>query len=167
MKRLPTYSASLIILFCSCSTKQQDERLCENQVYLTTTLTHSFLAKNRGHGLIIFRTYKGNKTNQYVIDVKEEVYTLNNDSIEYLQTIPLLKKNPSAYVRQLDSKLNSIGIREYDGEPDGLGTLLKLYMSSGNVIFKAESVEKITYPETLKVLKESKKICGDWYISPE
>lgn len=167
MKKESVCSFLLIIFLSNCSARQRDESVCENQDYLTKTLLHSFLAKNRGNSLIIFRTYKGEKVNQYVVSAGKNSYTFKSDSIEYFQNIEALRNDATAYVKELDEKLTAIGIKEYDGEPDSLGTLIKLYMKNGDVILKSENIQHINYPETLKVLNNSERLCGDWYITPE
>ena len=160
---------TICIMLLASECKHHAAIPCENQPYLAATFVHSTLAKGRGQNLIIFNTFKGKKNNEYFI-VKDNItgqYILKNATIGYKDNIKIVDTDAASYVRGLDKKLDSLGIREYDGQPDGLGTLMTLYMKNGDIIFKADTFKYITYPATLQQLRASTLLCDNWYVANE
>jgi hypothetical protein len=156
-----------LVFLLNCSSKQSRGASWEKQASLTNELRNSSLAKGRGQNLLLFDTFQGRKTNHYFIEVVNDAYVLRSDSLQYTPPSQVLREEPVAYVATLNKKLSALGIKEYDGKPDGLGTLLKLYMSNGEVIVHCADLNRISYPALLTELKNSKKLCDNWYITQE
>jgi hypothetical protein len=156
-----------LVALLNCSNKQPHGAICEEQAYLTNELRNSSLAKGRGNNLLIFETFQGKKTNHYFLEVVNNTCVLRSDSLQYAPPSQALRENPVAYVAALNKKLAAFGIREYDGQPDGLGTLLKLYMTNGEVIIHCADIKRLSYPALLTELKNSKKLCDNWYSTQE
>ncbi|MGI4735303.1 MAG: hypothetical protein ACRYG7_09010 [Janthinobacterium lividum] len=156
-----------LVVLLNCSSKQPRGAICEKQAYLTNELRNSSLAKGRGNNLLIFETFQDKKINHYFLEVVNNTYVLRSDSLQYAMPSRALRENPVAYVAALNEKLAAFGIREYDGQPDGLGTLLKLYMTNGEVIIQCADTRLLSYPALLTELKNSKKLCDNWYITRE
>lgn len=156
-----------LVVLLNCSSKQPRGAICEKQAYLTNELRNSSLAKGRGNNLLVFETYQGKKTNHYFLEVVHDTCVLQSDSLQYAPSSRALRENPVAYVAALNKRLAAFGIRGYDGQPDGLGTLLKLYMTTGEIIIHCADRKRLSYPALLTELKSSKKLCDNWYITQE
>jgi hypothetical protein len=158
MKRL--YSLVFALSFLGCSHSKLQTRICGNQPFLQT-LAHSSLGTGRGDNLVFFTTHQGRNTNEYFLQVEGQQYSLRNDSLEYAS--PITKQQVPAYVAALRRRLDSLNIRGYEGEPDGLGTLMVLYMKDGSTVFRTQDVASITHPETLANIKRAEPLCEGWY----
>jgi hypothetical protein len=120
------------------------------------------LAPGRGDNLLFFRTYQGDSTNEYFLEVKNNQYFLRNDTLQYAS--PLTARNIGAHVAALHHQLDSLNIRSYDGEPNGLGILLELYLKDGKTVFHALDTSQITDTATLNSIKKAERLCKDWYL---
>jgi hypothetical protein len=156
----------LVVLF-NCAGKQPHDAICEKQASLLTELSNSSLAKGRGNNVLLFDTFQGKKTNHYFLELVNDAYVLQFDSLQYTSPNQGLRENPVGYVAGLNKKLAALGIREYRGKPDGLGTLLELYMANGEKIVNYVDVNHIVNPALVTELKNSKKLCANWYITQE
>ena len=158
MKRL--YWLFFALPFFGCSHTQLQTRICGNHPFLKS-LAHSTLGTGRGDNLVYFTTHQGHKTNEYFLQVEGQHYSLRRDSLEYAS--PITKQNVAAYVAALRPRLDSLNIRNYEGEPDGLGTLMVLYLKDGSTVFRTQDVASITYPGTLNNIKRAERLCEGWY----
>jgi hypothetical protein len=154
---------SIITLLYSCSAKPS---ICENDTYITSLVRNSELDKGRsGDNILIYYTFQGSKTNQYTVlrEVDDPTsFCLDKSFIEYEDRLYSEGKIVS-YVRVLNEKLDSLGIRAYSGKPDGLGSILRLYMKNGEVIYKTQPISQITCSATLQEIKTSRILCSNWY----
>ena len=156
----PFHWLFLTLLIFGCSHSQWQRRICGNQPFFNT-LVHSSLGTGRGENLVFFSTHQGRKTNEYFIQVENQQYFLRNDSLEY--TSPITPQNVASYVAALRHRLDSLNIRSYNGEPDGLGTLMVLSFKDGSTVFRTQAVGSITYPATLNNIKQAERLCEGWY----
>jgi hypothetical protein len=158
MKRL--YRLFFALPFFGCSHTQLQTRICGNQPFLKS-LAHSSLVTVGGDNLVFFTIHQGRKTNEYFLQAEGQRYSLRRDSLEY--AAPITKQNVAAYVAALRPRLDSLNIRNYEGEPDGLGTLMVLYLKDGSTVFRTQDVARITHPGTLDDIKRAEHLCEGWY----
>ena len=89
------------------------------------------------------------------------------DSLQYPAAFPLTATNACAYVKALQLRLNSFHIKEYRGEPDGLGTEAMVHMQNGETVFYIKDMAQITYPATLDRIKKAHRLCENWYLEQD
>ncbi|AYA36713.1 hypothetical protein D3Y59_06380 [Hymenobacter oligotrophus] len=151
------------MVFSACSNKHLNSSICNNQEFITKHFSHSTFAQRKKGTLLFFTTYRSNCSNEFILELKNQQYSLLRDSLEYVPDA-VTPANVCNYVASLQRELDSLQIREYIGEPDGLGTRMVLYMEDGSMIFQTEEVTRITYYRTLKNISQARYLCNNWYL---
>jgi hypothetical protein len=162
-----TLSFLILFVLSNCSGRAKYYSICERQAYISSLLEHSSLAAKNDSSEMLFTTTKGNKRNLYKMRIKHGRYVILDSNVQYSPTGFSNQQHVCLHVAQLRQKLDSFGIREYEGERDSLGYLLVLYMQDNGVVFHTKDTLGITHLETLKEIRKSKLICEGWYSAPE
>jgi hypothetical protein len=159
MRLISVVICLLLIINCSCNSYESN--ICKNQLQVVEKLRGSAFYRRGNSNFLVFYASQNGKTNEYFFDISSGKLTLKRDSLEYQEVGA--RANIISYVSKLRIELDSLEIKEYDGRPDGLGTLLKMHMKDDNWITFAEDSSHITYPATLQYLRKSKSFCKNWY----
>ncbi|NOW99166.1 hypothetical protein [Mucilaginibacter sp. SG564] len=161
------------LLFTGCQDKRTMEKVYNNRDKLMALCKSKSLIKSRGQNFYILKTYKGNKTNEYYLSLKEDKLILERDSIQYVPDVVGWNKFKDSmnykmmvcnYVKKMNQDLEALDIKEFRTDFSNLGEPLKLYLKDGKTISYIPNLKKL--PREDNPYKNNlKNIRGDWYYS--
>ena len=164
--KFPIYILCLLLL-SNCSRNSYQKKIIENHNRIAANLENSAYSHYRRGGgeAVIFNTFKERNENFYFFEVTNGTLILKKRNIQFKEITK--RNNVTNYVLNLEKQLDSLDIKGYDGQPDGLGVLLELNMNDGSTIIYTEDTSRISYPLTLAYIRKAKPLCNNWYYSKD
>lgn len=154
-----------LLVLSSCVGNRVEYQVCQDSTSLVQLLTNSAFYRRGDSPLILFCTYQGAKTNSYFVESRPQGDTLRNLRLEYPPAQRLTRQYAVRTIYALHRQLDSLGIQEYVGVPDGLGVQLSVHLLSGHVLYQAHDTTSISYAPTRAYIRQSTPLCQHWYRS--
>ena len=157
-----------LLLLSNCSGNSYQKSIIENHNRIAINLANSAYSHYRRGGgeALIFNTFKEQKENFYFFEVTNGTLILKKRNTQFEEEI-IKQKNITNYVLNLEKQLDSLNIKGYNGQPNGLGVLLELNMNDGSTIVYTEDTSRISHALTLKYIRKAKRLCNNWYYSKD
>lgn len=157
-------------LFCllvlgGCADKGLEQRVCQDPAELVRLVSNSSLYHRGDAPLILFNTFQGAQANEYFVELRPQGDTLRNIRLAYPPVRALTSRYAAATIHALCRRLDSLGIREYEGVPNGLGVQLSIQLHNGRVLYQALDTTRITNAPTRAYIRQSTRLCQHWYRS--
>jgi hypothetical protein len=154
-----------LLALSGCAENQVEHQVCQDPASLIQLLANSAFYRRGNSPLVLFYTYQGAKKNLYFVESRPQGDTLRNLHLEYPPAQRLTRQYAVRTIHALHRQLDSLGIREYVGVPDGLGVQLSVHLLNGRVLYQARDTTSISYAPTRAYIRQSTPLCQHWYRS--
>jgi hypothetical protein len=148
-----------------CADNRLEQRVCQDPAGLVQLVSNSSFYRRGESRFLLFYTFQGAKANEYFVEIRPQGDTLRKVQLAYPPSRALSPRYAAGTLHALCRQLDSLGIKEYVGVPDGLGVLLSLHLSNGRVLYQALDTTRITYAPTRAYIRQSTPLCQNWYRS--